>query len=125
MDDYDRSMTPRACETEDTKADLALSGVACLARDVSAAPSPELANRDPAHSGPAPGNENNKSQQASDELAPPSNRPSTKPLGHTDVFVDDFIQLGQGGTQRMQAIRRHLWHAVDQVLAQPAETNQD
>ena len=23
----------------------------------------------------------------------------------------------------MQAIRRHLWHAVDRVLAQPAETS--
>ena len=25
----------------------------------------------------------------------------------------------------MQAIRRHLWHAVDQALAQPAETSAD
>ena len=53
------------------------------------------------------------------EIAPPSNRPFTKPVGTTDVFVDDFIQLGQGGPKRMRAIRRHLWHAVDGSLATP------
>ena len=47
----------------------------------------------------------------------------TRPLASTDVFVDDFIQLGQGGPSRMHAIQWHLWHAVHQVLAQPAETS--
>ena len=56
---------------------------------------------------------------APDDVAPPSNCPSTKPLGLTDVFVDDFIQLGQGGPARMKALRRHLFHAIDSVLAQP------
>ena len=54
-----------------------------------------------------------------DETAPTSNMPRRKPLGRTDVFVDDFIQLGQGGTARMRALRDHLLHTIDQVLAQP------
>ena len=54
-----------------------------------------------------------------EESAPPSNRPLKRPLGSTDVFVDDFIQLGQGGRQRMLALRRHLYHAIDDVLASP------
>ena len=54
-----------------------------------------------------------------EDIAPASNCPSTKPLGLTDVFVDDFIQLGQGGPARMKALRRHLFHAIDSVLAQP------
>ena len=54
-----------------------------------------------------------------EDVAPPSNCPSNKPLGLTDVFVDDFIQLGQGGPRRMKALRRHLFHAVDKVLARP------
>ena len=52
-------------------------------------------------------------------LAPPSNCAYSKPLGHTDVFMDDFIQLGQGGPKRMKALRQHLLHAIDQVLARP------
>lgn len=51
--------------------------------------------------------------------APPSNRPLTKPLGDNDVFVDDFIQIAQGGPRRMNALRNHLLHAIDQVLATP------
>ena len=54
-----------------------------------------------------------------DEVAPPSNRPLSKPLAATDVFVDDFVQLAQGGPRRMKAIRRHLWNAVDETLAKP------
>ena len=54
-----------------------------------------------------------------DEIAPPSNCPLTKPIGHTDVFVDDFIQLGQGSPTCMRTLRWHLFHAVDQVLAKP------
>ena len=40
-----------------------------------------------------------------EEPAPPSNRPLKQPLGSTDVFVDDFIQLGQGDRQRMLSLR--------------------
>ena len=54
-----------------------------------------------------------------EHLAPPSNMPSSQPLGHTDVFMDDYIQIGQGGPRRMNTLRRHLLHAVDQVLATP------
>jgi hypothetical protein len=51
--------------------------------------------------------------------APPSNMPFKKPVGTTDVFMDDYIQVGQGGAKRMRKLRRHLLEAVDQVLAQP------
>ena len=53
--------------------------------------------------------------------APPSNKILQRPVGDTDVFVDDFLQLGQGGARRMKALRSHLLHAIDQVLAQPRE----
>ena len=54
--------------------------------------------------------------------APPSNKPMKRPLGDTDVFMDDFLQLGQGSPARMNGLRRHLLSTVDQVLAQPAHT---
>ena len=54
-----------------------------------------------------------------EELAPVSNKCYKRPVGHTDVFVDDFIQLGQGGPRRMGALRRHLLHSIDSVLAKP------
>ena len=59
-----------------------------------------------------------------EERVPPSNCQATKPLGYTDVFMDDYIQLGQGGPKRMHAIRRHLMHAVDQVLAMPSVSDE-
>ena len=54
------------------------------------------------------------------DVAPPSNSPLKTPLAATDVFVDNFLQLGQGGPKRMNAIRRHLYHSIDKVLATPA-----
>ena len=54
-----------------------------------------------------------------DHKAPPSNRCLQRPLNHTDVFVDDFIQLGQGGQRRLNSQRDHLLHAIDEVLDQP------
>jgi hypothetical protein len=51
--------------------------------------------------------------------APPSNTPFEKPVGTTDIFMDDYIQVGQGGPKRMRQLRRHLLEAVDRVLAQP------
>ena len=53
------------------------------------------------------------------ERPPPSNRPFQRPIGATDVFVDDFIQIGQGSTQRLNTLRRHLFHAIDEVLSRP------
>jgi hypothetical protein len=50
-------------------------------------------------------------------VAPPSNMPFAKPVGTTDVFMDDYIQVGQGGPRRMRKLRRHLLEAVDRVLA--------
>jgi len=50
---------------------------------------------------------------------PPSNRMYSTPVGDTDVFVDDFIQLGQGGARRMKALRGHLLQVIDQVLSRP------
>ena len=44
-------------------------------------------------------------QPEAEECAPPSNMCSHTPVGHTDVFVDDFIQLGQGGPHRMNVLR--------------------
>ena len=38
------------------------------------------------------------------DVAPPSNTPWQRPLGTTDACVDDFIQLGQGGRKRMNAL---------------------
>jgi hypothetical protein len=40
-------------------------------------------------------------------------------VGTTDVFMDDFIQAGQGKTSKLRALRRHLLHSVDEVLSRP------
>ena len=94
QDDLSPSWEPRARDEEDHMANLALAAV------------PGVVNWDPPDMDP-------------NERAPPSNRPHKGPLGHTDVFVDDFIQIGQGGTKRLRALRSHLLAAVDDVLAQP------
>jgi hypothetical protein len=44
-----------------------------------------------------PGKEPPTAPAAEEPPAPPSNMPHSKPLGTTDVFVDDFIQITQGG----------------------------
>ena len=92
-DDLSPSPLPRPRLPEDHEADLALKGV--------------------------PGVIDLDLEPASDEVAPPSNRMFQRPLAQTDVFMDDFIQLGQGGRNRMNRLRQHLLEAVDQVLAQP------
>jgi hypothetical protein len=51
--------------------------------------------------------------------APPSNMPFAKPVGTTNVFMDEYIQVGQGGAKRMRKLHRHLLETVNQVLAQP------
>jgi hypothetical protein len=53
--------------------------------------------------------------------APRSNKPFSRPVGTTtEVFMDDFIQAGQGRTGKLRALRRHLLHSVDEVLSCPA-----
>ena len=59
-------------------------------------------------------------KEPSDLPEPPlSNRPSQRPLGDTDVCVNDFIQLGQGSRRRLNALRNHSLHAADEVLSRP------
>ena len=91
MDDLDRSLTPRPKPLDNAQADLALA---------------KLVAGKPDRTQP-------------EERAPPSNCALKRPLGTTDVFVDNFIQLGQGGRKRLSALRRHLLHAIDRVLAMP------
>ena len=57
----------------------------------------------------------------SEERAPPSNRVAPRPVTHTDVYVDDFMQLAQGTPERLRSVRRHLFHVIDAILAQPLE----
>jgi hypothetical protein len=40
-------------------------------------------------------------QNKTETSAPPSNMPFEKPGGTTDVFMDNYIQVGQGGPKRM------------------------
>jgi hypothetical protein len=55
-----------------------------------------------------------------EERAPISNRPLTSPVGTMDVFVDDFIQLGQGSPHHLQTLQHpQLLHSVNAVLSQP------
>ncbi len=44
-----------------------------------------------------------------------------EPLEYADVFVDDFIGLVQGAPPRRNNLRRHLFHAVDEVLDEGRE----
>lgn len=53
------------------------------------------------------------------ERAPNSNKPFSRPVGSTDVFMDDFILAGQGKASKLRALRRHLLHSVDEVLSRP------
>ena len=89
-DDLSKSLQPRPRDQDDHAADSVLNSL----------PGVQPEEAEPEH------------------IAPPSNCAYNKPLGSTDVFVDDFIQLGQGGKNRMIALRGHLLQAVDQVLAQ-------
>ena len=93
MDDLDHSFVPRPREPDDA-----------MASDLLLAQAAELIEPDPPH------------------VAPPSNMMFQRPLASNDVFVDDFIQLGQGGKKRMHIIRRHLLHALDSILSQPTIT---
>ena len=68
MDDTNPSWLPCPCLDKDTIADKALADIP----GVSSLP------------------------VEAERTAPPSNRPLSRPLAQTDVFIDDFIQLVQG-----------------------------
>jgi hypothetical protein len=68
QDDLSPSLLPRDREAEDHMANMALAAI------------PGVSNWD-------------SPNMDSNEQAPPSNRPHKGPLGHTEVFVDDFIQI--------------------------------
>ena len=40
----------------------------------------------------------------------------SKPLAKSEVFVDDFVGMGQGNTERLRKIRNTFMHTIDQVL---------
>jgi hypothetical protein len=49
----------------------------------------------------------------------PTNRLTRKrPLRKVDVFVDDFVGMGQGTKRQLSDIRRTLLHSLDDVLRQ-------
>ena len=91
QDDRDTSMEPRELEPETREADTLLQSL----------PTAGLLSPDPV--GPVP----------------PSNRPFSKPIAVTDVYVDDFVQLGQGSPTKLNAVRNCFFHTLDQVLRQP------
>ena len=37
--------------------------------------------------------------------------------------MDDFVQLAQGSTNKLNAVRNHLLHTVDEVLATPEDAS--
>ena len=56
---------------------------------------------------------------------PPSNRRLRKrPLKKTEVFVDDFVGMGQGTPEELSSIRRTLLHSLDDVL-RPLDSEDD
>ena len=92
-DDLDYLINPRPVEAVQNEADAALADL------------PGVTRLDPTG--------------LKEEVAPPSNQAFLCPVAHTGVFVDDFIQLGQGGPRRMRALRNHLLKAINEVLVRP------
>ena len=67
LDDYDRSVTPRTRKPANAEADLALSSMPCLARDVSTVQDREsIAPESSLEPGPDPGTDDNELQQTSE-----------------------------------------------------------
>jgi hypothetical protein len=50
-------------------------------------------------------------------LPPRSFQALNHPLRAFDVYVDDFIALGQGTPSQLKILRRHLLHSIDSVFA--------
>ena len=85
----------------------------------------DLANQWPAHSHPLPHPLEAVSQTPPEDAAspaapiapaPPVLRPFTKPVRHTDVYVDDFILSCQGSPKARLAHLRRLLHCIDAVF---------
>ena len=91
LDDTDPGLEPRERESETQEADSRLRSL------------PGVRKLSPTPVGPVP----------------PSNRPLQKPVAYTDVYVDDFVQLGQGSSNKLNAIRNVFFHTLDQVLRSP------
>ena len=91
LDDTDPGMAPRDLEPETLEIDARLKSL------------------------PASGT----LSQESVTPVPPSNRPFQKPIAYTDVYVDDFVQLGQGSANKLNAIRNCFFHTLDTVLRAP------
>lgn len=53
------------------------------------------------------------------ERTPPYNAPLYRrsPIRHTDIYVDDFIQLMQGSRQKLRRYRRRLFNIIHKVFA--------
>eukprot|EP00978_Attheya_sp_CCMP212_P039796 scaffold210763_cov69-Attheya_sp.AAC.1 len=56
-------------------------------------------------------------------------RPSRKPLSSVDVYVDDFVGLGQGSKQQLRSVHSILFHCLDEVMrpieSQDPDTRQE
>jgi hypothetical protein len=42
-----------------------------------------------------------------------------RPVGQTDVYMDDFLGLVQGGKRRRRWLRNLIFHAIDSVFRPP------
>jgi hypothetical protein len=49
--------------------------------------------------------------------------PAKGPVGTTDIYVDDFIGLCQGGTRKRTRQKRALFHAIDEAFRPPSSTD--
>jgi hypothetical protein len=62
---------------------------------------------------------NEREEPETERSAPASYCMLEKAVHSTDMFVDDFIQVGQGDARQLMDLRRQLLHCVDEVLARP------
>ena len=77
----------------------------------------DTADSTPAEDQPVPICSSNKAATATDLPETIPNRNSKKrPLSGFDVFVDDFIGMGQGTKKRLTNLRRSLLHTLDEVF---------
>jgi hypothetical protein len=61
---------------------------------------------------------------------PPRNHRSTRkhnsrPLAKFDIYVDDFLGIGQGRPKRLRQLRRVLFHTLDEVLRPKDQEDSD
>mmetsp|Transcript_20086 Transcript_20086/g.29792 ORF Transcript_20086/g.29792 Transcript_20086/m.29792 type:complete len:644 (-) Transcript_20086:159-2090(-) len=90
-------------------------------------PSRHRLEADASSPGDDPRPKHQRQQPASTALAIPQTRNPLLPnrqriLAAVDVFVDDFIAVGQGSPQRLHRLRRILMTAIDDIL-RPVDAN--